>query len=141
MSTEGNRIVVRRYFAELLNNGNLQVATKILTKDFIFHNPGAAPVTGIDAFKACIAKLHTAFPDLHFTPEQEIVEKDRVAGRFSFTATHKGEYAGIPPTGKAITVRGVDIFYFKGAKISEVWVYMDRLEMMMQMGVVPSRPE
>ncbi|MBI1807255.1 MAG: ester cyclase [Ignavibacteria bacterium] len=141
MSVEANKLVVRRYFGELLNNGNLQVATKIFNRNFIYHDTGASEaITGIENFKLFVSQFRTAFPDVHFTPEEEIAESDRVMGRFSFQGTHKGLFKGIQPTGKEIRLNGVKIFHCKDGKIKDIWVYLDMFNLMHQLGALPPPP-
>ena len=59
-----------------------------------------------------------------------------MVGRWSATATNTGKLAGIPPTGKPISLSGITIYKFKGDKISEVWEQLDMLGMWTQLGII-----
>ncbi len=77
------------------------------------------------------------FPDLHITIEDIIAEGDKVATRATARGTHKGEFMNIPPTGKQVTVTSIAIQQIAGGKVVEVWVNIDHLGMMQQLGAVP----
>ena len=81
------------------------------------------------------SKNLVAFPDVKFTVEDQIAEADKVVTRVSFTATHKGEFRGIAPTGRKVEVTGVVIFKIVNGKIVETWAEMDTLGWMQQLGV------
>jgi predicted ester cyclase len=80
----------------------------------------------------------SAFPGARFTIEGMIAEGDRVATKKTFTGTHRGEFAGIPPTGREVTVTYVDILRLRDGRIVEHWLSMDQLSFMQQLGVIPS---
>jgi predicted ester cyclase len=75
---------------------------------------------------------------MHITITDVIAEDDRVAGRFTFSGTHRGEFNGIPPTNRSFSVEGVDIYRFEGGKIAEAWSSFDSLGMLQQLGVIPT---
>jgi predicted ester cyclase len=79
-----------------------------------------------------------AFPDCQFTIEDMIAEGDRVATKKTFTGTHKGEFNGIPPTGRRVTLTFVDILRLRDGKIVEHWLSMDQLSFLQQLGVAPT---
>jgi predicted ester cyclase len=84
------------------------------------------------------ATLRAAFPDIHFMIEDQIAEGDRVVTRWSARATHTGEYQGISPTGKQLSVTGIDIDRIANGKVVECWPHMDELGLLQQLGVVPT---
>ena len=90
-----------------------------------------------EGYKQFFAMTHSAFPDFHSTLEDMFAEGDKVVQRFTARGTHKGEFMGIPPTGKQVTITGIAIHRITGGKIVEDWVNMDMLGMMVQLGVVP----
>lgn len=92
---------------------------------------------GLDAFRELIASLRAAFPDLDDTIGDQIAEGDKVVTHWTWTGTHKGEFMGIPATGKKVEVEVVSISHFAGDKVVESWDYVDTLGMMQQLGVVP----
>ena len=137
MATENNKAIVRRFYEEVFNQRNLELVDEICTADHVFHNP---PTTlhGREEFKQLLSLYITAFPDARFTVEDEIADGDRVASRYTFRGTHRGELLGIPPTGKQVTVTGIIINRIVNGKTEEGWLNFDALGMMQQLGVIPA---
>jgi predicted ester cyclase len=81
---------------------------------------------------------HEAFPDIHVTIEDLIAEGDKVVARWTGGGTNTGEMMGMPPTGKAFKVTGVNTFRISGGKVVDTWVNFDTLGMMQQLGIVPT---
>jgi steroid delta-isomerase-like uncharacterized protein len=136
MST-GNKELLRRFFEELFNRGNLDVADEIVGTNYLNHDavPGEAP--GRAGLKAFVVYLRTAFPDIHFTVEDLIAEDDKVVTRWSVTGTQKGEFAGVPATGKSVHVSAINIHRLSDGQIHEAWLNFDALGMMQQLGAIP----
>jgi predicted ester cyclase len=89
------------------------------------------------ALKQHIAYAEAAFPRYELIEEDMIAEKDEVVVRFMLRATHKGEYMGIPATGKQVAVPGIIIYRIADGKIVEHWMQVDAMGMMQQLGVKP----
>ena len=138
MSTEDNKALVRRIIEEVWNQGNLAVVDELSDENVVNHNPPGPPLQGPEAFKQFVLMYRSAFPDTHFTIEDEIAEGEKVVTRWTARGTHKGELMGIPPTGKQVTVTGISIDRFAGGKSIESWTNFDTLGMMQQLGVVPA---
>ncbi len=137
MSTEENKAVFRRYVEEVGNEGNLDLAEEIFDR-YLAHQPdGSVLERGPEDVKRFMGEFRSAFPDFHTTIEDQIAEGDRVATRWTMRGTHEGEFRGISPTGKQITVTGIGIFRFSDGKVVESWDNFDQLGMMQQLGVVP----
>ncbi len=85
-----------------------------------------------------VAMFRTAFPDLHVTFEQELADGDCVIHRGYITGTHQGEFQGIPPTGKQVKMKSIDIWRIANGKAVENWVQFDMLGLMQQLGVIPA---
>jgi len=100
-----NKLLARRYFEHILNAGNFSVADTLLASDFIFRNP---PIVahGVSEFKAVIASVRGAFPDLRFTIHDEIADGDKVVIRWTVTGTQRSDFLGHPASGKTIDVTG-----------------------------------
>ena len=137
MSVEENKAIDRRFTEELFNKGNLAVVDELVATNFVDHSgfPGVTPDR--EGYKQFATISRTALPDFHTTIEDIIAEGDKVVQRFTARGTHKGEFMGIPPTGKQVTVAGIAIHRITDGKIVENWVNMDMLGMMVQLGVVP----
>ena len=137
MSVERNKAVVRSHFEEIWEKGNLDFVDENLTPDFVNHDPRGPEAPGVEGLKQYVTMVRNAFPDISVTVEDVITEGDKVAARAAFRAIHQGEYQGIPPTGKEMTVELIGIFRVAEGKIAEAWILRDDLSMMQQLGVVP----
>jgi predicted ester cyclase len=76
--------------------------------------------------------LHQAFSDIEVVNEAPVVEGDMIAFRWVFTATHTGNFYGVPATGKRVTIDGYDIMQISGGKITKAWVYQDTASLFAQ---------
>jgi steroid delta-isomerase-like uncharacterized protein len=135
MSTEDNKAIVRRFFAEY-DRGNLDGAEEILATDFVNHQSDNT-VQNREEFKQLGSAFLMAFPNRQETIEDQVAEGDKVATRLTFTGTHSGELMGIPPTGRQVTFTALTIDRLAGGKIAERWHLFDTLGMMQQLGVIP----
>jgi len=138
MSIEENKSLARRLFEEFVFKGDLAVADKILAADFVNHNPGLGTTPDREGLKQFVSMMLGAFLDLHGTVEDVIAEGDKVTVRMTATGTHKGEFMGIPPTGKQITVSAMGVFRIAGGKVVERWAIIDQLSMLQQLGILPT---
>jgi predicted ester cyclase len=136
MSTEENKALDRRYVEEVLNKGNIDVIDEIMAPEYVGHVTGF-PLANREGDKQFISMLRSAFPDIHFTIEDQIVEGDKAVHRMTARGTHKGEFNGIPSTGKRATVSVTNINRFAGGKVVEAWAVIDLLGLMQQLGVIP----
>ncbi len=142
MSTEQNKALVRRLVEEVINQGNIRVVDELAAPNFVEHEelpPGVPP--GLEGSKAMFGMLHSAFPDLKATIEHLVAESDQVVLHMIWTGTHKGEFMGIPPTGKSISVNVIDILSIADGKFVEHWGVMDQMAMMQQLGLAPGPGE
>jgi steroid delta-isomerase-like uncharacterized protein len=137
---DDNRTVVRRWM-EAWNGGLaglVRAVDELMADDYVRHDPNTPEVRGRKAQKQLVTMFLTAFDDLHLTIEDLVAEGDKVAGRITVRATHKGELFGIPPTGRQVTVSMLEIYRLAGDKIAEQWIVMDALGMMQQLGAIPT---
>ena len=137
MSIEENKAIARRWNEEIWDKGNLAAIDELLAPDFVFNYapPGAAPDR--EGYKQTVTNLCAPFADIHSTIEDMVAEGDKVAVRWTWRGTHKGEFMGIAPTGKQVTITGISILRIVGGKIVEEWGEMDNLGMMQQLGAFP----
>jgi predicted ester cyclase len=84
-----------------------------------------------------MAMFREAFPDSYFTVEDMIAEGDKVVTRKTFHGTHEGEFIGIPPSGKTVTIELIDIVRISEGMVVEHWFIGDNLGMMRQLGAIP----
>lgn len=137
MSAEDNKTIIHRVFTEIVNNGNFALADELIGPTYVNHGI-PVPATGPEAFKMAVALFRAAFPDIHATQEQVLAEGDRVATHGYFTGTHRGDFNGIPPTGKSVKVAYIDVWRLENGKAVENWVQMDMMGLLQQLGVVPA---
>jgi steroid delta-isomerase-like uncharacterized protein len=137
MSVEQNKTIIRRTFEEVINQNKSQVITELIATTYVNHNM-PTPVPGPDGFKMVVGMFRTAFPDLHITLEDVLGEGDKVATRGYFTGTHKGDFNGIPATGKKVKVSYSDLWRVQNGKATENWVQIDMMGLMQQLGVIPT---
>jgi steroid delta-isomerase-like uncharacterized protein len=136
--SEQNKALVRRFFDEVWNGRNLAAIDDLFEPDYVAHGRPPSLPPGPEGLKQRIAMTHSAFPDGRMTVEDQVAEGDIVVTRWTAHGTHQGEYLGLPPTGKQVTVRGVDIDRVANGRIAESWDLFDQWGLMEQLGVVPS---
>jgi steroid delta-isomerase-like uncharacterized protein len=139
MLSETNKTVSRRFLEEVWNKGNLTVLNEIIASDHVNSGPGTLPglPTGPEGSKQLVTVYRNAFPDVHFTIDEQIAEGDKVVTRWTAHGTHQGELVGIPATGKSSTVTGINVDRVVNGKIAESWGIFDQFGMMQQLGVIP----
>ena len=137
MSTEENKALVHHAYEEL-NKGNLTYIDEGFAADIVVHAPGGYEAHGLEEGKQLFARLWRAFPDHHETIDDMVAEGDKVVARVRWTGKHQGDFQGIAPTGKQVTLRAITIYRIVGGKIAEVWEEADIFGMTRQLGVIPS---
>jgi len=135
--TEANKAIIRRY-REVHNQNNMDALNEIVAADLIAHSqlPNVPP--GREGGKMVHQGSLASFPDGKTTTNDLVAEGDKVVERFTFVGTHKGEFLGIPATGKQITVTGMSVFRIANGKIVEHWGENDAMGLLTQMGVIPA---
>ena len=136
---EGKRLY-RRLADEVLNGKNLSVVDELLAADFAEHVGGQLRQVGIEGFKAARRRRNGAFPDWHVVIDDLIAEGDKVVVRATGRGTHSGEFMGIAPTGKRVSVTWIAIYRVANGKLAEHWQNIDDLGLMKQLGAELSLP-
>ena len=130
-----NAAIVRRFYEEVWQRGNVDVAFEIFADDYVRHDlRPAVGLPGPAGQRRIAADFRLAFPDLHMTIDLLLADADLVAARWTTTGTHTGPWAGIEPTGTRVTFSGVNIFRLEGGKVVELWNHRDDLGLMEQVG-------
>ena len=132
MSLKENKAVVQRLF-EASNTRNLDILDEVIPKDMINHNPEPGNPQDV---KQTYTRFVAAFPDVQFTVEDMVAEGDKVMVRLTVRGTHQGEFVGIPPTGKQITITGMEVLRIANGKVVERWANFDQLSFYQQLGVI-----
>jgi steroid delta-isomerase-like uncharacterized protein len=130
-----------RHFFEQINAGDVDAAAELLADGFVEHEamPGLEP--NKEGTRQLFRMMIAGFPDLRFDAEDILTSGDKVVARARVTGTNKGEFMGMPATGKSINVQAIDIVLFGDDGLGvEHWGVMDMMSMMQQLGVVPQGP-
>ncbi len=139
MLDQQSRATVRLYWDEFVNKKNLGLADQIFADNFVLHDPlSPTPVIGREVFVEMVGELFRAFPDVHYTSEEEISESNKVVIRWTMRGTHQGMFVGISPTGKTVTMSGVDMLYLAKGKIEVLRVEANLLTLVHQLGAIPN---
>jgi steroid delta-isomerase-like uncharacterized protein len=138
MSTEENKAIVQRFLDEVMSAGNITAADNVCAVNLVWHGGSVGEVPNLESFKQLLSAFFTAFPDFHFTDEEITAEGEKVAARYTWSGTQRGEFQGIPPTGKQVKVAGMSIYRIAGGKIAEEWWQEDLVGLMQQLGAIPS---
>jgi steroid delta-isomerase-like uncharacterized protein len=118
----------------MLNQHGPDAADGFEAAGYVDHDPFVED--GREANRAFWAAFFTAFPDLTATIDDLIQAGDRVAGRFTYRGTHRGPFYGIPPTGRLIEMRSIDIWRVQDGEFVEHWDELNLLELFQQLGVI-----
>lgn len=131
-----NKVVVRRFYAEVLSGGDLSRVEEFIAPEYLDHNAEGAG-RGPSVLRAHIEALRNTFPDFNLQIDEILSEGDKVVTRVSGHGTHMGEWMGIRPTGAVIRVRGINIDRIADGRIVEHWGEADTVGMLCQMGADP----
>ena len=135
MSADGNKRVVRRFYSDVWDEGDVDVAFEIFAEDYVRHDLRPSPaIPGPDGQRKIAADFRRAFPDLRMTLDLILAEGDLVAARWTTSGTHTGPWAGVEPSGKKVRFSGVNVFRFENGKVVELWNHRDDLGLMQQVG-------
>ncbi|HEY7269889.1 MAG TPA: ester cyclase [Dehalococcoidia bacterium] len=134
--SEANKAILRGLY-EAFNSGDFSRVSELVAPNMHDHEglPGV-DTNGPEGFKRVVTAFRSAFPDLKATIEQQVADGDLVVFHFRMTGTHRGEFMGIPATGKSFDVTGFDMIRVEGGKAVEHWGQSDQVGMMMQLGVM-----
>ena len=136
MSIEENKAIVRRFYQF---GATGEQDDLLLAPDIAYHGPPSiGDFQGRDAFKQMLTVFRSAFPGYQTTVDDLIAEGDRVAALHTHSGTHRGEFLGIPPTGKSATTQGIEIFRVHNGQIVEFWHMDDIMSLVQALGGIPS---
>ncbi len=137
MSAEDNKALVRRFVDEVQSGGNIDLIDEVCSPGFVNHSAPPGIPADREGIKILTAMFRGAFPDSHFTIEDMVAEGDKVVTRKTFHGTHEGEFMGIPPSGRSVSMGLIDIVRISEGRVVEHWSEGDSLGMMQQLGVIP----
>jgi steroid delta-isomerase-like uncharacterized protein len=123
---------------EILNQGRYELIDEIYAPDFVEHyeQPGVPPTR--EGFKQFAMAYRSAFPDLHYTVEDAIEAGDKIVHRLTASGTMKGDFLGMPATGRRATWSEIHIGRVADGRLIEHWGLVDQLGLFVQLGIVPA---
>ena len=137
-TTESNKTVVKDFIDGLFTKGDLGAADTYLAEDFINHDPPFGVTPDREGMRTAGRLMRDGFPDWRSELHALIAEDDIVVERFTAGGTHRGEVMGVPPTGRTVSLPGINIFRLRDGVIVERWGLLDELGFLRQLGVVPA---
>ena len=137
-AVEANIKMYSHVWDEILNKRNIGMFNDSnFLKDAVLH---ASPkdVVGIDSVKAYYNNFLTGFTNIQFTVKDIFGQDDKLVKYWNFKGTHTGDFFGIPPTGKNVSIEGTTLIRMSNGKIAEERDFFDNLDFMTQLGLVPA---
>jgi len=136
--SEQNKALFKRTIEEVLNQRKLEVIGEVYAANFVLHDPSAlgGKISGPQHYKRFAEIYLAAFPDLHFTINDQIADGDKVVTRWTATGTHRGALMSVAPTGNRVTMTGISISRVQNGKLVEGWGNSDTLGILQQLGVI-----
>jgi steroid delta-isomerase-like uncharacterized protein len=133
-----SKTIVRTLYEEVWNKRRLELVDEIISPSHALHDPNVSgSAVGPEAYKRQVTRFVMGLPDLRFSIEDIVVEKEKVAVAWSISGTHKGEFLGITPTNKRISVDGITISHLADGKIMDSYISWDALGVFQQLGASP----
>lgn len=136
MPAEKNKALLRRYIEVVWDQQNPAAVDQFLAANYQrYLSPTSTPLTRTGQ-KHLLTGFRAAFPDIQITVEEVVAEGDRIAFRSTMRGTHQGEFRGIAPTGKRVTVGLLDLIRIENGQFVEQWGGPDLLDLLQQLGAV-----
>jgi steroid delta-isomerase-like uncharacterized protein len=132
--TKENNLAAQEKFGSAVNSGKLELLRDVIASDCVDHDPAPDQGAGPESYIRMFAAMRTSFPDLAISGDQVVADEDKIAIAYTITGTQKGEFLGLPPTGRKIHARGVQIARFRDGKMVERWGSSDQLGILQQIG-------
>ena len=136
MPEQENIAILGKFVEEVINQGRYEAADELVEENFVELDPLPGQQQGREGLKDLIRMMRLAFPDIHWVVEETVASGDKVVSRFRWTGTQRGDFLGIPATGRSVNVPGVVIDRLEGGKMADSRILMDTLAMMQQLGVI-----
>jgi steroid delta-isomerase-like uncharacterized protein len=131
----------RRLLEQSFNTGSFELIDQLVAPEALNHDPALPAqmrdLRGPDALKRVVTMYRAAFPDLRMTVDDVIASGDKVVLRWHSDGTHRGELAGLAPTGVHASVSGISIDRWQEGKIVEAWAEWDNMGLARQLGAAP----
>ena len=136
--TERNKAVIRRFVEAVQNNKDWTAYDELNDPSFVNLSAPPGVPTDREGGKVYLQAFAAAYPDASFTIDDMIAEGDQVVTKKTFSGTNTGEFAGMPATGRSVSVQYVDIMRVHDGRIVEHWLSMNQLVWLQQLGLAPA---
>jgi steroid delta-isomerase-like uncharacterized protein len=131
-----NKKIAERFMDECWNQGKVEAIREVLSTGCNFHDPVFPNLTsGADNMKRHIEMCRSGFPDLKFSVDDTIAERNEVVHHWTARGTHKAQFLGLAPTNRKAKISGTSIYRIEGGKIVEQWSDWNLMTLMEQLGV------
>jgi len=137
MTPEEIKMLGRR-IVDAINTGNLTAVDAVFAPGYVDYSPLPGTTPDLEGLKQGLMAFRAAFPDFRYTIEDEIVVEDKFVQRLSARGTQKGEFQGVPATGKQAVWSEIHIARLLNGKVVEHWGIADELGMLQQLGLAPA---
>ena len=131
-----NKSTVTSFIDALFTKGDLGAVDEFLAEDFVNHDPPVGVTADREGMRQAGAMFRAAFPDWHSDTGILVAEDDLVVEQFTASGTHRGEIFGVPPSDRAVSMPGINIWRLRDGRIVERWGRLDELGLMRQLGLV-----
>ena len=144
--TEAEAQNIVEHMLEIYNQGNLALVDEIFAPEYVRHD-SALPedIQGLEAFKAYVTSLRTAYPDFTVSVDEQIIKGYKIISRWTVSGTNTGPLQSpmgeLPPTGKKMIIPGAEIVQIANGKITEEWLFYNQLSSYLQMGYTLAPPQ
>jgi steroid delta-isomerase-like uncharacterized protein len=133
-----HKALMRRFYDEVFSKGDVDLVDELATDDLVDHEEGPPGTPeGREGVKAFVTVFREAFPDLKTEVHEMVEEGDLCVARVTFSGTHKGDFMGVPASGKSFSAETIDIVRFDGDRVAEHWGVTDLMALMQQIGAIP----
>jgi steroid delta-isomerase-like uncharacterized protein len=131
--------LIKSFYSEVMGKGDFAFLEEVVSEDLVDHEdplPGQPP--GLEGVKFFVTAIRDAFPDIQpKSVEPMLADGDMEAALSVLTGTHKGDFMGVPATGRTVEIKGMDIIRVKDGKVVEHWGLTDSMGLMQQLGALP----
>ncbi|HEX3293967.1 MAG TPA: ester cyclase [Solirubrobacterales bacterium] len=129
--------LIRRFYEEVLSNGNTEVIGDLVTDDVVDHEPFPGQPDGIEGVRQFAAMMAAAFSDVKATLGPSLESGDLASAQVTITGRHTGEFMGVPASDKQFEIEAIDLIRIEDGKCAEHWGVTDNMALMQQIGAIP----
>jgi steroid delta-isomerase-like uncharacterized protein len=135
--SEENKSTQRRFVEEIQSKGDIDLVEELIAEDMVNHTPPPGVPPDREGARMIFQAIRAGFPDHDAEVVHMVADGDLVATYKTFTGTHEGEFMGIPPTGKRVTIRVMDFVRYRDGQIVEHWNIVDQAGLLQQLDAAP----